>query len=93
MDENLKDYAVVDENGMIVNMVVCDSEEVAEDMGFKKLYARQGIGDFYIPNNETLYLKARLEAEESENSFLEECILQLATDIYNKPTTEEVVDM
>lgn len=50
-ETKLMDYAVV-ENGVIVNVLVFDNEETAEEFGCLPLAPYQGIGDTYISPEE-----------------------------------------
>lgn len=45
----MKDYCIVND-GIIENMIVCDSDEVATELGALPSYPGAGIGDTYDPS-------------------------------------------
>lgn len=52
MDKNLFDAAIVDENGIITNILVFDNKETMHEFGALRLAPRQRIGDKYIEPKE-----------------------------------------
>ena len=44
-------YCIVDENGIITNIIVCADDETAKSLGAVKGYDMARIGDLYDPYN------------------------------------------
>lgn len=49
------DYCIVDENGIIENMIVCNNDAIAHELGALPSYEGAGIGKNYTPPVEWLY--------------------------------------
>lgn len=49
------DYCIVDENSTIENIIVCDNDEIAHELGALPGYEGAGIGGEYVPPMEWLY--------------------------------------
>lgn len=65
---NLMDYAVV-EDGVIVNVLVFDNEQTAEEFGCLPLAPYQGIGDVYISPEEYARQESIRNVQEILNSI------------------------
>ena len=44
-------YCIIDENGIITNIIVCEDDETAKSLGAVKGYDMARIGDLYDPYN------------------------------------------
>lgn len=51
-NENLFDAAIVNEDGIIENVLVFDNEDTMREFGAKRLAEGQGIGDVYMTPEE-----------------------------------------
>ena len=83
------------EDGIIVNIIIADSE-FANDIGAKPFYDGAAIGDAYNPppapltdserievlESENALLKAQLQAQTERSDFIEDCIAEMATQVY-----------
>lgn len=82
------EYCIVDSNGVIVNIIVCDSEIIAEQFGAKKSYNGATIGCNYKPpyvptvDEQIKLLSAQLKAQTERSDFIEDCIAEMATQVY-----------
>ena len=87
--------AVLSVNGIITNLIVCDSVEQAQKFGALPAKDDARIGEFYTaPNPEDfptspptfeerlMLLEAKNEALTQSNHFLEECLVEIANVIY-----------
>lgn len=88
-------YCILDENGIIVNTIVCD-DETAEAFNAKPYYEGCGIGDIYDPppdpptdseriatlESDNKLLKQQIQATTEQNDFLEDCIAEMAAIVY-----------
>lgn len=52
MDTNLFDAAIVNNDGIIENILVFDNEETMKEFGALRLASGQGIGDVYMTPEE-----------------------------------------
>lgn len=81
------DYCIV-EDGIITNMVVL-SDSTSPDENMYPAYASAKIGDPYSPpdrlallETENALLKAQLQAQTERSDFIEDCIAEMATQVY-----------
>ena len=86
------DYLIVDD-GVITNIIRCDSPRFAEKMHGLPMYDGAEIGDPYAPpltdseriealETENALLKAQLQAQTERSDFIEDCIAEMATQVY-----------
>lgn len=75
-----KSYFVLNDDGVIVNEVVCDDEEFAKQNGWMPFIKGYGIGD-KCPD--VFYLSKQLSAFSDQNEFLEDCIVEMAGIVYD----------
>ena len=75
-----KSYFVLNDDGVIVNEVVCDDEAFAKQNGWLPSVNGYGIGDKYP---DVFYLSKQLSALSDQNSFLEDCIVEMAGIVYD----------
>lgn len=59
-------YCIVDENGIITNIIVCDDDATAEKMCAVKGYAMARIGELYDPYNYHALTEANSRISELE---------------------------
>lgn len=59
MDENLFDAAIINEEGIIENVLVFDNEDTMHEFGALRLAEGQGIGDTYMTPEEVQVLKEK----------------------------------
>lgn len=90
------DYCIVNSSGIIENIIVCESDEIAAQFGAVTSYDGAAIGGKYSPPPPPPTTDERLEKLESENKllreqvsaqadqaeFYEECIAEMAAIVY-----------
>ena len=87
-----KIYIVV-EDGVIVNSFVCEDEDLAQELHGIPSYIGACVGDPYMPpptdseriealESENALLKAQLQAQTERSDFIEDCIAEMATQVY-----------
>lgn len=73
------------ENGIITNAVVA-TQKVAEQIGLMPYVEGLWIGDKYVPPapqpDEITLLKAQVAMLEAQQTFLEDCLLEMADEVY-----------
>lgn len=85
-------YIIV-ENGMIVNIIVCDSDEIASTFNAVPFYDGAAIGNHYEPpptteervdqlEAENKLLTEQIKASNDRSDFLEDCIAEMASIVY-----------
>lgn len=89
-------YCIVNADGIIENIIVCESDEVAAQFGAVASYDGATIGESYNPppppptteervaalESENKTLKAQVSAQSEQMDFYEECIAEMATVVY-----------
>lgn len=89
------DYLIV-ENDLISNIIACDSDSIASEFGAVPSYEGAKIGDQYSPppdpptseerisqlESENALLKAQLQAQSDRSDFIEDCIAEMAMQVY-----------
>lgn len=89
-------YCIVNVDGIIENIVVCESYEVAAQFGAVASYDGAAIGEAYSPpppppttdervaalESENAMLKAQVNAQSDQMDFYEDCIAEMATVVY-----------
>ena len=89
------DYLLI-ENGVIVNIIICEDDETAALFGAVPSYDGAAIGDTYSPpappptidervttlESDNALLKQQLKAASDQNDFLEDCIAEMAGIVY-----------
>lgn len=89
------DYLQV-EDGVIVNVIVCDDLNIVEELGLKPFYQNAQIGAPYEPpfenqdpatqiqtlKAENTLLKAQLQVQTERSDFIEDCIAEMAMQVY-----------
>ena len=89
-------YCIVNADGIIENIIVCESDEVAAQFGAVDFYDGAAIGEAYSPpppppttdervaalENENAMLKAQVSAQSDQMDFYEDCIAEMATVVY-----------
>lgn len=68
------EYCVV-ENGIIKNIIVCDTDDIANDFGAMKSYPNAKIGDRYLVKAEPTQLD-KLEAQTAYTAMITGTLLQ-----------------
>lgn len=91
------EFCVLDSKGVISNILCFDSYEAAESFNVVPSYKGAKIGDVYdetkvIPPEpkptlellaqENKLLKAQLKAQTERSDFIEDCIAEMATQVY-----------
>ena len=61
-------YCIIDENGIITNIIVCEDDETAKSLGAVKGYDMARIGDLYDPYN--YYALDELKKKVNEQEIL-----------------------
>lgn len=88
-------YAITKE-GIITDIIICDSDEVAREFGAIPSYEGATIGAPYSPppdpptpeerlaqlESENALLKAQLQAQSDRSDFIEDCIAEMAMQVY-----------
>ena len=88
-------YILVRE-GIVANIIVCNDSEIVESLGLKPFYPTARIGEKYDPpfdcrpqseqinslKNENALLKAQLQAQTERSDFIEDCIAEMAMQVY-----------
>lgn len=91
-------YCIVNSDGIIENIIVCESDEVAAQFGAVASYDGAAIGGAYTPpapepeptteervaalESENSMLKAQVNAQSDQMDFYEDCIAEMATVVY-----------
>ena len=89
-------YCIVNADGIIENIIVCESDEVAAQFGTVAAYDGATIGEAYNPppppptteercaelEAENKTLKAQVSAQSEQMDFYEECIAEMASVVY-----------
>ena len=89
-------YCIVNADGIIENIIVCESDEVAAQFGAVASYDGATIGESYNPppppptteervaalESENKTLKAQVSAQSEQMDFYEDCIAEMATVVY-----------
>lgn len=89
-------YCIVDADGIIENIIVCESDEVAAQFGAVASYDGAAIGEAYSPpplpptngerlaalESENAMLKAQVSAQSDQMDFYEDCIAEMAAVVY-----------
>lgn len=89
-------YCIVNADGIIENIIVCESDEVAAQFGAVDAYDGAAIGEAYSPpppppttdervtalESENAMLKAQVSAQSDQMDFYEDCIAEMATVVY-----------
>lgn len=76
----MNEFCVI-ENGIIVNIIVCDNADIFPDLDLRPSYDAAEIGrEYNLPEIVGVDIRdARMDAISSRQDFLEECIAELAT--------------
>lgn len=88
-------YCIV-ENGIIENVIVCESDEIAARFGAVTSYDGAAIGEKYSPpppppttderlenlEAENCKLKSQLQMQAQQQEFLENCLLEMGDVVY-----------
>lgn len=89
-------YCIVNADGIIENIIVCESDEVATQFGAVASYDGAAIGESYNPppppptteervaalEAENKLLKEQVSAQADQAEFYEDCIAEMATVVY-----------
>lgn len=89
-------YCIVDADGIIENIIVCESDEVAAQFGAVASYDGAAIGEAYNPppppptteervaalEVENKLLKEQVSAQADQAEFYEDCIAEMAAVVY-----------
>lgn len=89
-------YCIVNADGIIENIIVCESNEVAAQFGAVASYDGAAIGEAYSPppppptteervtalESENAMLKAKVNAQSDQMDFYEDCIAEMAAVVY-----------
>lgn len=89
-------YCIVNDENIIENIIVCESDEVAAQFGAVASYDGATIGEAYNPpappptidervttlESDNNLLKQQLKAASDQNEFLEDCIAEMAEIVY-----------
>lgn len=89
-------YCIVNADGIIENIIVCKSDEVAAQFGAVASYDGAAIGEAYSPppppptteervaalEAENKLLKEQVSAQADQAEFYEDCIAEMATVVY-----------
>ncbi len=89
-------YCIVDADGIIENIIVCESDEVAARFRAVASYDGAAIGEAYSPpppppttdervaalESENAMLKAQVSAQSDQMDFYEDCIAEMAAVVY-----------
>lgn len=89
-------YCIVNAEGIIENIIVCESNEVAAQFGAVASYDGAAIGEAYSPppppptteervaalESENAMLKAQVNAQSDQMDFYEDCIAEMAAVVY-----------
>lgn len=89
-------YCIVNADGIIDNIIVCESDEVAAQFGAVASYDGAAIGEAYSPppppptteervaalESKNAMLKAKVSAQSDQMDFYEDCIAEMATVVY-----------
>lgn len=89
-------YCIVNADGIIENIIVCESDEVAAQFGAVASYDGAAIGGSYNPppppptteervaalEAENKLLKEQVSAQADQAEFYEDCIAEMATVVY-----------
>lgn len=85
-------YIIV-EDGVITNSFTCEDESLAYELGGIPSYEGARVGDKYNPpltdsehiealESENALLKAQLQAQTERSDFIEDCIAEMAMQVY-----------
>lgn len=74
-------------NDGVIERIVVSTPELASQNGWLRLPPGAGIGEQYPDTVETLkqknkLLKAQLQAQTKRSDFIEDCIVEMATQVY-----------
>lgn len=89
-------YCIVNADGIIENIIVCESDEVAAQFGAVASYDGAAIGESYNPppppptteervaalEAENKLLKEQVSAQADQAEFYEDCIAEMAAVVY-----------
>ena len=89
-------YCIVNADGIIENIIVCESDEVDAQFGAVASYDGAAIGEAYSPppppptteervaalEAENKLLKEQVSAQADQAEFYEDCIAEMATVVY-----------
>lgn len=89
-------YCIINPDGIIENIIVCESDEVAAQFGAVSSYDGAAIGEAYSPpppppttderiaalESENAMLKAQVSAQSDQMDFYEDCIAEMAAVVY-----------
>ena len=89
-------YCIVNDQNVIENIIVCESDEVAARFGAVASYDGAAIGEAYSPppppptteervaalEAENKLLKEQVSAQADQAEFYEDCIAEMATVVY-----------
>lgn len=89
-------YCIVNSDGIIENIIVCESDGVAAQFGAVASYDGAAIGAAYSPpppppttdervaalESENAMLKAKVNAQSDQMDFYEDCIAEMAAVVY-----------
>lgn len=89
-------YCIVNPDGIIENIIVCENDEVAAQFGAAASYDGATIGEAYSPpppppttdervaklEAENKLLKEQVSAQADQAEFYEDCIAEMATVVY-----------
>ena len=89
-------YCIVNADGIIENIIVCESDAVAAQFGAVASYDGAAIGEAYSPppppptteervaalEAENKLLKEQVSAQADQAEFYEDCIAEMATVVY-----------
>lgn len=89
-------YCIVNSDGIIENIIVCESDGVAAQFGAVASYDGAAIGEAYSPppppptteervaalESENAMLKAKVNAQSDQMDFYEDCIAEMAAVVY-----------
>ena len=87
------EYYIINEKGIITDAFVCEDPNLASELGGIPAVSGFGIGDrlygspFYDKQisdleEENALLKAQLQAQTERSDFIEDCIAEMATQVY-----------
>ena len=89
-------YCIVNADGIIENIIVCESDEIAAQFGAVASYDGAAIGEAYSPppppptteervaalEAENKLLKEQVSAQADQAEFYEDCIAEMAAVVY-----------
>lgn len=86
------EYCVLDEHNIVIDIFICDDPKLAFELGGVRALGDCRIGEVYGSLNtqptyeelqaENALLKAQLQAQTERSDFIEDCIAEMAMQVY-----------